>query len=290
MTTPTDDRTALITGANNGIGLELTRKLLNDGWQVIALIRSTFPEDDTSIKEAVRNKQLRFYKAELTDFDSLQLALKQITAEVDKIDLMFNNAGGSLPELSYSKQGREKQFELHTVVPYVILMALKEKLLRGSMKTVINTSTSAFKYLKEFAPDKLERPEVFVKLYGSYATSKLALSLWTGELAPMLAAEGIKLLSVDPGANNTLRKGKKSGIPIYLKPLMKFFFAPPTKGATLLYEAALQADKYSSGVFLVNGNVRELKFLEQGPKILEKVNAIYEREFAAVKVETPISS
>ncbi|XXY39185.1 SDR family NAD(P)-dependent oxidoreductase [Sorangium sp. So ce260] len=43
MNTKEHDKVALITGANHGIGLELTRRLLSEGFQVIALNRSGFP-------------------------------------------------------------------------------------------------------------------------------------------------------------------------------------------------------------------------------------------------------
>ncbi|OWR27805.1 short-chain dehydrogenase, partial [Saccharibacillus sp. O23] len=69
-------RTALITGANNGIGLELTRRLLNEGWQVAVLIRSSFPADDDAIASAIRGGRLRIHRAELTDFRLLAEPLK----------------------------------------------------------------------------------------------------------------------------------------------------------------------------------------------------------------------
>ncbi|MDQ0195319.1 SDR family NAD(P)-dependent oxidoreductase [Paenibacillus wynnii] len=273
------DRIALLTGANNGIGLELTRRLLSEGWQVIALVRSGFPEDDMQINQALNIKQLRIYKAELTDFSSLRAALNQIKAEEDKIDVLFNNAGGSFPDLRFSKQGRESHFELQTVVPYIIVEELKELLHRGTLKTIINTSTNAFKFLKQFDPDTLEHPTEFKKLFGPYAASKLALSLWTLEIAPLLASEGLKIRSADPGGNNTLRKNKKSGLPFYMKPIMKLAFPPPSKGATLLYEAAFGKNRELSGVFLIKGEVSDLKFINLGSKVLEKVSSIYKREF-----------
>lgn len=102
---------ALITGASAGIGLELTRKLLSEDWQVIALNRSGFPEDDTNIQNAIRKGSLRIYKTEdLADYASLRRTLEEIKSKERRIDILFNNAGGSFPELSYSKQGREKHY------------------------------------------------------------------------------------------------------------------------------------------------------------------------------------
>lgn len=278
--------TALITGANNGIGLELTRKMLGEGWQVAALIRSAFPAGDPLITEAAANKRLRIYNADLTDFASLHHALDAIKAGESRLDLLFNNAGGSFSELSYSAQGRELHFELQTVVPFIITMELKELLLKGSAPTVINTSSNAILSVKSFDPALLERPRSFKKLFGPYAVSKLALSLWTKELAPQLAAEGIMIRSADPGGNNTLRKNKNSGLPFYIKPLMKMFFHHPSYGAGLLYNAALGRHKDEPGIFLMKDKVSGLKFSEFAPVVLSKVRDIYVQEFTTIRISS----
>ncbi|MEF2968692.1 SDR family NAD(P)-dependent oxidoreductase [Paenibacillus sp. M1] len=271
---------ALITGASAGIGLELTRKLLSEDWQVVALNRSDFPADEMSIQEAVKSGRLRMYKtADLADYVGLRQTLEEIKSKEKRIDILFNNAGGSFPELSYSKQGREKHYELMTVVPYIILMELKELIKSSRLKTVINTSSSALKFTKEFNIEILERPKTFRKLIGPYATSKLALSLWTQAVAPQLAEDDIKIRSVDPGSNNTLRKGKDSGLPLIVKPLMKLFFSPPTHGAGKLYEGALGEHRNETGVFLLKGQVAPLKFKDHAMNVLERIHAIYEQEY-----------
>ncbi|MFP4976610.1 SDR family NAD(P)-dependent oxidoreductase [Paenibacillus sp. CN-4] len=277
--------TALITGASNGIGLELARKMLTEGWEVIALVRSRMPESDAVIGTAVKENRLRTYHADLSDFDSLRAALEQIKAKESKIDVLFNNAGGSFDRLMYSKQGREMHYELQTVVPYIIYMELKELLRRGSQRTVVNTSTAAFRFVKNFNPESLDRPSSFRKLIGPYAESKLALSLWTRELGPAaLAEEGIRLRSADPGGNNTLRKDKPSGLPLIVKLMMKMLMSPPSKGASLLYDAALGNHRGETGVYLSKGNIAALKYTEHGDRVLEKVKEVYEREYLAVPV------
>jgi Dehydrogenases with different specificities (related to short-chain alcohol dehydrogenases) len=271
---------ALITGASAGIGLELTRTLLSEDWQVAALNRSDFPSDDIGIHSAIKNGSLRIYKTDdLADYDSLRRTLDEIKSKERQIDIVFNNAGGSFPKLSYSKQGREKHYELMTVVPYIIVAELKELLKEGHLKTVINTSSSAIKYTKQLSIEILERPRTFRKLLGPYAASKLALSLWTQAIAPQLAREDIMIRSVDPGGNNTLRKEKSSGLPLVVKALMKLFFSPPTHGASKLYEAALGEHRNKTGVFVLKGQVAELKFKDQARTVLARMQQIYEQEY-----------
>ncbi|ETT73315.1 short-chain dehydrogenase/reductase SDR [Paenibacillus sp. FSL R7-277] len=272
-------RTALITGANHGIGLALTHRLLNEGWEVISLIRSAFAEDDPLIHKALGSRQLRIYKADLSDFGQLRSALQDINRHESHIDILFNNAGGSFPELLLSKQGRELHYELQTVVPYILTMELKPLLLKGTLRTVVNTSSNAFMMKRSFDPASLERPAKFQMLTGPYADTKRAMSLWTEAVASELAAEGILIRSADPGGNNTLRSGKKSGIPFWLRPITRMFFPAPAHGAGLLYQAALGEHSGRSGVFLHKNQVTPLKFSEHGSTILKNVQAIYQREF-----------
>jgi NAD(P)-dependent dehydrogenase (short-subunit alcohol dehydrogenase family) len=290
MNTQNQLRTALITGSTSGIGLELTRKLLAEHWQVIGLNRSAFPTDDTDIQNALRSGQLRLVQSNLTNYDSLRTALNQIKSDTNSIDVLFNNAGGSAAELRLSDQGHEMHFELQTVIPYIIYMELVELLLKGQMKTVVNTSTTAFNMVKKFDLNILERPTEFKKLFGPYAISKLGLSLWTREVAKSAKTDGILLLSVDPGGNNTLRGNKTSGLPFYIKPIMKWFFPHPSHGASLLYNGAFSPTRHESGAFLVKNKATALRFTEQGPAVLHRVNEIYEQRFLINQSENPAST
>ncbi|WP_127582090.1 SDR family NAD(P)-dependent oxidoreductase [Paenibacillus koleovorans] len=274
-------KTALITGAGSGIGLALTRRLLNENWQVVGLNRSAFPAEDPIVQEAAMERRLREYRADLADFRQLKQALELILAQESRLDLIFNNAGGSLPEIRYSPQGRELHYELQTVAPYLIMMELKGLLERGEHRKVVNTSTNAFASLTTFNASTLEQPTSFRKLFGPYAATKLALSLWTREAGPQLfAQEGITVLSVDPGGNNTINPKNRAGLPFLLRPVMKLLFPDPSKGAGLLYDAALgrQGDVPSGG-YLTKGRPSKLKFAEQGAEVLARVDEIYREDY-----------
>jgi NAD(P)-dependent dehydrogenase (short-subunit alcohol dehydrogenase family) len=280
MNTNLSGKVVLLTGASSGIGLALTHQLLQEDAQIIALIRTGFPKNDTEIQAAIGTRQLRVYQADLSDFTSLRAALEQIKNNEQMIDLLYNNAGGSFPELVFSKQGRELHYELQTVVPYIITMELKTLLKKGTLKRVVHTSTNAFNTMKRFDPETLDHPSQFKMLFGPYAASKLALSLWTQALAPHLALEGITMITVDPGGNNTMRKGKQSGIPFYLKPIIHLFFPHPSKGALLLYQGAL--GDHIPGAYLTKNKHVELKFVQHAPRVLEKVRDIYEYMYKEV--------
>lgn len=274
------NKVVLITGANSGIGLELTKKLLSKGWRVVALIRSDFPNDQPIIIDALKKNHLRIYKADLADFSSLRNALGQIKKSETKIDLLFNNAGVCFANYEYSKQGREIHFEVNTLVPYIITMELKELLLRGQKKTIINTSSNSLLLLKTFSIDTVIEPKTipFKKIIGPYANSKLALSLWTNGVAPRLLTEGIKIRSVCPGPTRTkLTKGKR--MPICILPIRNFIFAPPSKGASRLYDAAFGFYNEITGIFINKGKETTIKFLEHEVSVLNRLYDIYKNEF-----------
>ncbi|MGV2787298.1 SDR family NAD(P)-dependent oxidoreductase, partial [Clostridium perfringens] len=82
---------ALITGASNGIGLALTRKMLSENWQVVALNRSDFPADDRFLQNHLKDGRLRAYKVkDLTDYGSLRHSLEEIKSKEQRIDILFN--------------------------------------------------------------------------------------------------------------------------------------------------------------------------------------------------------
>ncbi|MEW4369653.1 SDR family NAD(P)-dependent oxidoreductase [Paenibacillus sp. JQZ6Y-1] len=281
---------ALVSGANSGIGLELTRLLLSKGYEVIALNRSDFEStnDNQSIHQAFQQGRLRMYRADLTDFQQLRAALEQIKQQEQRIDILFNNAGNSLSQLKLSPQGRELHFELMTVVPYIITMELLPLLAAEQGGTVIQTSSAAFDYLKSFEVDKLDHPSTFRKLIGPYASSKLALTLWAQAAAPSLLQQNIRIRSVDPGGNNTLRKNKPSGLPLPVRILMQWFMAHPSTGAGRLYNGAVGDYREQTGILLKKDKPAEPRFAEQAEAVWKKVDHIYREEYLAMPQPTPI--
>ncbi|MRN55121.1 SDR family NAD(P)-dependent oxidoreductase [Paenibacillus monticola] len=281
MVTHKKHKMALITGANSGVGLELTKKLLSENWQVIALIRSDLPQSESQIMESQRAGQLRVYKADLSDFHSLNKALMTIKAQEPHLDVLFNNAGVSTGELRYSPQGRELDFEMNAVVPYIIYMELKDLLTKGELKTVINTSSNSLLTLKQFEPDLLGKAAKFKKLFGSYATSKMALSMWTQEVSAAAVKEGIEIRSVCPGPNKTTITAG-SGMPKWLIPVRHLLFKHPSAGAARLYEAAFGEYKGTGGIFIHKGKAAPLKFSQHTSNVFAKIDTIYKQEFLAI--------
>jgi NAD(P)-dependent dehydrogenase (short-subunit alcohol dehydrogenase family) len=269
----------LVTGANSGIGLALTKRLLTEGAEVIALVRTDFPDTDAQLSGALSTGRLRIYRAELQDFPALRSTLQNIRARESKIDVLFNNAGVAAHDLRYSGRGHETHFEVNTVVPYIVMMELKGLLLNGKTRIVINTSSNALLFVKNFDLELLEHPTENKPIIGPYGASKLALSLWTKAVAPILAREGIEIRSVNPGATKTKMTSGKSRLPFVLRLLQKAIMKSPEDGANWLYQAAFGAMPGENGAFIDSGRAKDFKFQRFASSILDRVDGIYRREY-----------
>lgn len=202
----------------------------------------------------------------------------QIKKKEAKLDALFNNAGGSFPSLLFSPQGRELHYEIQTVVPYIITMELLDLLKKGEHGIVIQTSSNAFKMNKSFVPEELANPSKFQKLIGPYATTKLAITLWTHALAPKLRSEGITIVSIDPGNNNTMRKGRNGGLPLLIQPFIKLFGPHPSVGASRLY-AGLESSPEDAGLYFSKEKPSVFQFKQHAGQVLKQVQSIYENEY-----------
>ena len=267
--------TAIVTGSSMGVGYELTKRLLREGWRVITMDRSGYPVGDEVGDAAANEGRLERLKVDLGDADALHTAIDQLLARAEPIDVLFSNAGVSTKVATSSKQGRDLNFEINTLAPYVLATRLVPLLKRGQHKTIVNVSSNAQLFVKKFQPAELVQGTApFRALLGPYAWSKLALSLWTKEAAADFESAGIEIRSVCPGPNQTPMTDKMWW---WTLPLRRLFFTPPSVGAGLVYDAAFGAGRGPSGVWLNKGKPRASPFAERGAEVLALVQRLTAR-------------
>ena len=260
-------RVAVVTDAASGIGLALTERLLQEKWQVDAIVRNRMP-DTPNMRGATYDGRLRVYGCDLADAASRHAVIVQIAADEPKIDALFSNAGVSTGKLERSPQGHELHYEVNTIAPYVLTIGLLDKLELSKAARVVNTSSGIVKFTKEYSPSTLEHPERFKVLFGPYATSKLALTLWSQAIAQMLSDRRVTVVSVDPGPNRTpLIQGP--GMPFLMRLLATPFLRPPSYGASLLFEAAMKT--YAPGAFISGSKITTIPFLSEAKPTLQAI-------------------
>ncbi|HEV7234228.1 MAG TPA: SDR family NAD(P)-dependent oxidoreductase [Sphingorhabdus sp.] len=261
-------RTAVVTGAASGIGLALTRRLLEQKTDVAAVVRQAMPRMP-ELERAIDEGRLRIYRGDLADAASRRSLVEAIAAAEPRVDALFNNAGVSTGKLEFSPQGRELHFEVNCLAPYVLAEGLRASLSAVSGR-IVNTASDALFFDKRYDPESLAAPARFRTITGPYATSKLALCLWSSAASAGLSCDGITIVSIAPGAFNTpLIRGP--GMPTLMKPLAWLIARPPSEAAELLIDAAT-AD-HPTASLVVKRSVRPLPFLDHADRTLEIVAA-----------------
>lgn len=183
--------TALVTGANRGIGLELARLLVGAGWDVIAACRHRSIDLD--------ELGCRVETLDVAD-DASAPALAARLGDVT-IDLLINNAGVlDADELgSLDLESIRRQFEVNALGPLKITAALRGNLARGSRVVLV---TSRMGSMADNSSGG----------YYGYRMSKAALNAAGVSLARDLADDGISVLLVHPGFVRTEMTGGRGDV------------------------------------------------------------------------------
>jgi NAD(P)-dependent dehydrogenase (short-subunit alcohol dehydrogenase family) len=167
----------LITGANRGIGLELTRQYAADGWDVVATARQSSPELDAL---AVRVEPL-----DLADAD----AVAGLPSRIDgPIDLFIANAGTSRPmNAETADEAREWQtmMMVNAIAPYLLGRALLARMAEGGKMIAISSGMGSV----------VQNSGGWVP----YRTSKAALNMAWTSLALDARARNIACVLISPG-------------------------------------------------------------------------------------------
>lgn len=180
---------ALVSGANRGLGLEMTRQLLARGDRVAAACRQPGRALDLTRLAGEHPGRLHVFPLDLTDGRSIADLARQIGALDLDIDLLVNNAGllveGERFGAIDGKSLRES-FAVNAEGAFLLTQALNAQLAEGAK--VVNLSSTLGSISRT---DSLYSP--------SYAISKAALNMATRLLAIALGERGIVVISLSPG-------------------------------------------------------------------------------------------
>ncbi|MEM6634014.1 MAG: SDR family NAD(P)-dependent oxidoreductase [Bacteroidota bacterium] len=246
----------IITGGHTGMGLELTKLLLDEGHRVGLIIRSESRVKDTQ-KLFLGQDSVDFFVADLSKRDEIERVAGQIIASWEKLDGLFNNAGLLLEKLYYSDYGNELQLEVNGISPYLLTKALKPLLDKANSPFVVNTATGGLNNKKSVDIPAFKKPKKFTKLLGSYLDSKLVMVLLMNDLSKKWG--NIRFVSINPGAIKT-KMTAGEGMPFWLKPFRNLLFKSPEQGGKNLYAAAFDPKFKGSGIYINEGKVREMKY------------------------------
>lgn len=196
-----DGRRAVVTGANAGLGLEITRLLAGAGAEVVLACRSTAKAEQAAaqVRATVPAAKLEVRALDLADLDG-------VAAFADAwdggLDLLVNNAGLMAVDESRTAQGFETQFGVNHLGHFALTARLLPHLLATPGSRVGTMSSMGHRAARGEPDPRLEKP---YDRWQAYFRSKLANLHFTAELQRRLAAAGAGTTAVaaHPGASNT---------------------------------------------------------------------------------------
>jgi NAD(P)-dependent dehydrogenase (short-subunit alcohol dehydrogenase family) len=208
-------RTALVTGANSGLGLETAKVLAAKGAHVLLAARDP-ARGQTALAEVSALGSAVLVRLDLADLGQVAEASAEVLGQLDRLDLLVNNAGVMATPRRQSQDGHELQMATNHLGHFALTGLLLPLLLAASAPRVVTVTSLAHRLGRLGLGDPLGERERYHS-WPAYGRSKLANLLFAFELQRRADATDCDLLSVaaHPGlsATNLVASGPFRRVP-----------------------------------------------------------------------------
>lgn len=166
------NKTALVTGANSGIGLAITKALIHAKARVIMVCRNKEKGNLAlqEVKNLYSNADINLLIADLSESKSIKNLIEQITSP---IDILIHNAGTMPNSLLYNSNGKEMIWATQVIGPYLLTSELIKKKLLSPCGRIITVSSGGM-YTKKLDLTDLNWKKNLYNKYKAYANAKRA--------------------------------------------------------------------------------------------------------------------
>jgi NAD(P)-dependent dehydrogenase (short-subunit alcohol dehydrogenase family) len=198
-------RSAVVTGANSGLGFETARMLAERGAHVVLACRN--PDRATAAAEAIRltapDAELSSVQLDLADPQSIRRAADELRERLAHIDLLINNAGAAFGELSLI-DGVDRTFVTNQLGPFAFTGLLLDRVQAAPAGRIVMVSSNV-QGAVDLDLDDLAFTRRHYGRWRAYSQSKLANLVYALELHRRLAAADSKVIAAaaHPGGANT---------------------------------------------------------------------------------------
>jgi NAD(P)-dependent dehydrogenase (short-subunit alcohol dehydrogenase family) len=194
-------RTAIVTGANSGIGLGAARELARHGASVVLACRNT-QKGEAALKEiesAAPGARVELAELDLASLASVQSFAERLRSSHGGLDLLINNAGVMAPPRRETSDGFELQLGTNVLGHFALTARLIDLMQGRTDARVVTLSSNAHKFGRIHFDDL--QSERRYSRWRAYGQSKLGDLMFALELDRRLSAAGstIKSLAAHPG-------------------------------------------------------------------------------------------
>ncbi len=191
-------KTALVTGANSGLGKAISRALAAAGARVFMLVRDQARGQAAraEIAAATGNPQLEVIVCDLARQRDIHQASAAIHSRADALHLLVNNAGTAFRDHGLTEDGIERTLAVDHLAPFLLTNLLLDRLQAEPPARIVNVGT---RYNTRMVLDDLNWQHRRYRMLPAYGQAKLGNIHFTRELARRLAGSGVTVNCVFPG-------------------------------------------------------------------------------------------
>jgi 7-alpha-hydroxysteroid dehydrogenase len=244
-----DGKVAIVTGAGRGIGASIARTFAEAGADVVLTARTKEQLDEVAADVRASGREAIVIPADVNDNDVLQEIVARTVAELGRIDVVVNNAGGTMPRpfLDTSPGFFERSFHFNVTTAFVLSKAAAPHLLASGAGSIVNISSAIGRL----------RDRGFV----AYGTAKAALShmtrLTAADLAPKVRVNAIAVGSIATSALETVLDNPEIRDEMVRRTPLKRLGLPEDIALCALYLASPAGSFVTGKLFEVDGGLEE---------------------------------
>ena len=190
-------KTILITGSTDGIGLETARMLVSLGHNVLLHGRNPAKLEDVkkTLSALPDSGRVESYVADLSRMADVEELAKTVSKQQAKLDVLINNAGVFKTPDPITPDGLDVRFAVNTIAPYLLTQKILPLL--GASGRVVNLSSAAQSPVN---PEALAGRIRLSDDFDAYAQSKLAITMWSRFMALAHKDDGPAIIAINPGS------------------------------------------------------------------------------------------
>ena len=232
-------RTAVITGANTGLGYETAAALAAKGAHVVLAVRNIEKGKAAAerITAATPGAKVELQELDLTSLESIRAAADELKSRHDSIDLLINNAGVMMTPKSTTKDGFELQFGTNHLGHFALTGLLLDRVLAAPGSRVITVSSGGHRFVRDIRFDDLQSERDYNRVR-AYGQAKLANLMYTYELQRRLRGTNTIAAAAHPGGSKSELARNLPRLVGLMMPLVEPLFQGADMGALPTLRAA----------------------------------------------------